>query len=1762
MASNIGNVNLSLGLDYNALEEGMKQVNDLLEDIKKNYKEAFTKADKTTVLDGLNADLSKTNSGTIKLKAQLEAVRNAWKSLDFTDSSAKNQQYIKETSEKLLSNYTRIKEQIDKSSMSIDEYAKKVSKISYTSAPQVNEALVGASNIKSIKDRTAAIQQLVAVRNNLSQGDKDYEQNLIKLNKKIQQLTEANKKYAQSGVEVRKQTLKFADAAEWASRKLVFYTSLYTIQRFINKLAEVRGEFELQQKSLAAIIQNKYEADKVFGQIVDLALMSPFRLKELITYTKELSAYRIETEKLFDTTKMLADVSAGLGVDMSRLILAYGQVRAASVLRGQELRQFTEAGIPLVGELAKQFTTLYGRMVGTGEVFELISKRMVSFEMVDQIFKNMTKSGGIFYNMQRIQAETLKGKISNLNDAIDIMFNKIGKSNEGVLKGGVDLLRSLVTNFEQIIGLLKTMITLFAAYKAGSMLFVKGVALEKMEVTSFLAILKKYTANMYGANFATQIFGTGTTKVAKFSKIFSVALSGLGTTLKTLGVGIKAVAASLVTMIPTAIILGITLFINYIIAANKRLREMREATDEASIASGRITDTIITQVRRLKELSTADSDNIEVKKERYAIIGEIAKTEGDLATALEKNITNTAELNKLEKERIKLGKLQVFLNNEMLDSADGGERTLGIALEEVNKQQDKLDIATQRLGDRWILVKQSIQEALDKGLIESDAVPYLRSLLSITEMSKDNLKEIYKFTSQAKAGKGLTDDLSRLRKGLVDYTNEVDNAQNKLNSLTKKTNEQSARVMEEIVSWLKGQYGDFTKLTEKQINDINRSIREKFGEPIAMQVIAQVDFRMFPIAPKQVLEGWRSDIKGIVDNITKNFGGYNIATELLSDETKGLIDVLDEVGDAYTKNVAKKKKYDEMSKDKRDSVKSDYDLLTAEMKSQKAVLDAYNYEIKEKGSKKDPFIEQQKERLAFIEKVLDKYDEYVKKLSPQATLEKLNIDYADQFKAYKIDATSLFKDNQQNVDYVTKLYTDALDTLKKKRTKDNSDTVDGLIRDITDELSKRDFNVKVKPNEQSLNELTDAIDKAFSDFELTNEFGQFGDLASALLPNPKTLEQLLNDIQNTIDNYNKIGSKDAIDKAKDLEQKRDKLIFDSRKDTIQKINEYQEKAQSNLDKIAITKAQITEDKIYIDKMSALDRSLTADEKNLLLLAQLRTEANQKYLIELEDMTIKETMFYQSLFGDLDTYSGKMLQKVITDSKAALATMKDIGGGNKQITIIGDNGQMKEITLTTENYLSLLKQIQKAEEELSKVNPFKAAINALKEYQKGRDALRSKQSEIAKLNDELSIAQSLGNVEAIKSIQDKINNAKKEEGAIESNNTTIRNKGLADTADSIRDVAKLVDSVGNLAEVLGANQQTIDIISGIGDAINGLGTIVSAIASGNPIQMVTGILQGITSVVKGIITIGDADNKAIIEKQKERIADLERSYAKLEKAKDKAFDLQDKYKDLDAMQQNIKAQIDAVNKMRLAEQTKKSSDKQAIKDYNNQLEDLAKQSQELKEQWLSELRGIELTSAADDFASAWVDALLNGEDAMLSFKGKFDDMIKQMIVKQASLRIIGNILKPLFDQLDTAFGVDGILSVDEITGIVGQIPTLMGQMNSAMEAIIKPMLDAAGLTSTSLSGTSGLQADITAIQEETAGKLVALLNTMRYVMYKDSERLESIDLSLFAINSLTADSLNELRGLHNLAKEMRDWQKSITFAGHPKGGNGIKIFYGE
>ena len=232
------------------------------------------------------------------------------------------------------------------------------------------------------------------------------------------------------------------------------YAGLYGLERILKSIVTIGGQFEVQHVALQNILGDVQQANILFGQMKELAIESPKTFMELTSYVKQLSAYQIPSNELFDTTKRLADLSSGLGVDMNRLILAYGQVRSAAVLRGQELRQFTEAGIPMVQALADKFTQLNGKLTTTADVFKLISARAVPFEMVKEVLWDMTNQGGQFYNMQSELADTLYGKWQKLQDSWQIMLGSIaeGTSASGAMfKYILDVVVLLTQNLDKMV---------------------------------------------------------------------------------------------------------------------------------------------------------------------------------------------------------------------------------------------------------------------------------------------------------------------------------------------------------------------------------------------------------------------------------------------------------------------------------------------------------------------------------------------------------------------------------------------------------------------------------------------------------------------------------------------------------------------------------------------------------------------------------------------------------------------------------------------------------------------------------------------------------------------------------------------------------------------------------------------------------------------------------------------------------------------------------------------------------------------------------------------------------------------------------------------------------------------------------------------------------------------------------------------------------------------------------------------------------------
>ncbi|VDH16102.1 tape measure domain [Algoriella xinjiangensis] len=229
---------------------------------------------------------------------------------------------------------------------------------------------------------------------------------------------------------------------------------------FVTQMVKIRGEFEQTEIAFNTMLQSREKGNALMQEMVELAKNTPMQFSEVSKGAKQLLAYQVEAEKLTETLSMLGDISSGLAVPISRLILVYGQVRAKGRLMGDDLRQFTEAGVPMIAMIAKNMG------VAQSSVADMVSEGKVGFKDVEKVLQDLTSQGGLFYNMMEEQSKTIPGQIAKLQDEIEQMFNSIGKDSQRFVSDVIGGASTIVENYEAIGSALTTLIATYGAYKA------------------------------------------------------------------------------------------------------------------------------------------------------------------------------------------------------------------------------------------------------------------------------------------------------------------------------------------------------------------------------------------------------------------------------------------------------------------------------------------------------------------------------------------------------------------------------------------------------------------------------------------------------------------------------------------------------------------------------------------------------------------------------------------------------------------------------------------------------------------------------------------------------------------------------------------------------------------------------------------------------------------------------------------------------------------------------------------------------------------------------------------------------------------------------------------------------------------------------------------------------------------------------------------------------------------------------------------------
>ena len=228
----------------------------------------------------------------------------------------------------------------------------------------------------------------------------------------------------------------------------------------VRQLAMTRGEFQQLEVAFTTLLQSKEKADALMAEMVELAAKTPFDLQGVADGARQLLAYGFAAEDITDALTRLGNVAAGLGLPLERLTYLYGTTAVQGRLYARDMLQFTSSGIPVLQEMAK----MYGKT--TDEINAMVTAGKIGFEDVKKVIEGMTNEGGQFYNLMQEQSKTISGLISNLSDAIDTMFNNMGKSSEGIIAGVLKGTISLVENYQKVLDILIPLVAAYGAYKA------------------------------------------------------------------------------------------------------------------------------------------------------------------------------------------------------------------------------------------------------------------------------------------------------------------------------------------------------------------------------------------------------------------------------------------------------------------------------------------------------------------------------------------------------------------------------------------------------------------------------------------------------------------------------------------------------------------------------------------------------------------------------------------------------------------------------------------------------------------------------------------------------------------------------------------------------------------------------------------------------------------------------------------------------------------------------------------------------------------------------------------------------------------------------------------------------------------------------------------------------------------------------------------------------------------------------------------------
>lgn len=1674
----------------------------------------------------------------------------------------------------------------------------------------VSGALTEAKYASSIQERVQAIKMLESARARLSTTDSDYVVKLERLNNEIKRLSAENRKAVESSKDLQQQQSRILDTVGQLKRAFALMFSVSQIKNFVSSVAETRGYFELQQRSLQAIIQNRTKADEIFKLSLAQALDSRFTARELITYTKQLAAYRIETDKLFDTTKRLADVSAGLGVDMQRIILAYGQVKAAAYLRGTEVRQFTEAGINLYGELQSYFKEVKGEAYTTAQIVDMITKRKVTFEDVEQVFKRLTDEGGLFYNMQHIQVETLDGKLQKFKDTIEQMKNNLGVTYEGIFKGAVDGATALARSWEGL----------------------ASVGMRLIEVLALMKITAMGSKMSIGAMIVQQ---AGLTKIAAGTS----ATTRLALSMKNFGSVIASTAkvakASLASFWPILLAFeAITTAFEAYQLSQAKADKNRSFLEEYSNDTAKIT--------KLKESYE------KLAKERE---NAISKQDGSFDFLTNFN-EKKEELKEIQNELDKIGlKLPVELQNVTQENIDS------VAREAIKKLQTARDIALQAQREvtnidydfwknEWIsqpfageTLSQNIK---DYEKAAGDVLNYstdIRTSINLLGKNYDELTDKQKvyFNSikdGAKEGESQLEYIKRaysalkemgdvhpfkfddvfgeLREQFLSYRIELGGQITgmwQLNSQEETLKEQLKGIIDKLYNSNKDYWDSLKPLElrtawDKTAVDMGLSGLSKH----LWNRIASERFK-FSITP-DVTET-EKQLDWVTEYINKYLAKQNFSVDI-NVNTNALQKWLD-AGDDLEKDAKRVAEFLERRRkmaNRNGFIKVDDSIrefmgqplkIGAEisfgdltkraeklLKNQgKTLLDVFGINLNEKKTKSNRSNAAKQERdilseqIELVTSLMNKYKELRKYKSASESVDVLKSYYASSIQYTKIGSNiidRILENGEVSPEKVAVVIDNIAAKFKEVTKKNNALQKAADIR----------ANVVVETDKKTLEESKRDVEDAFSALSMYRDLKKLGlndvEIKKTFGELPKTFKDVQNIITATF------SGREGEEWSKQREESEKKLAENIKKYNLDAFKELTKDYKTQLSE------QLQLDIWYAEERAKIMKNVSDKDLQKQYLSNLESKYQEKTGDNIWK-AFSSSESYINLFDNLEYYSKTVLEDMkerlvnirVPLEKFNPTEVKQILEAEQKLNdYLNKSDSYGKLFKNIKTYINLRKQVSKDK------SAEKQARKDLQTYTQQLD-IQSKivaQKKVA-ANDSVDVTSDAWSEYEAARMMYEITKKNKEQAEKTVNTYDRQRKSLADItkilAANIQNLGKIKlgdnveESISDITNSISGFASMLEESFGVyigqdfKEILEGVGAFFGAVEGFDitkPISSTLNLLTGLGKSIGSIFGLGNGDDdlEKEIKRQQALIERLQRSYNKLKESMDAAWSSETLLQYRHSLEKNIEAQIVSLNAMIAAESDKKHTDKAKIQEWQDAIEDLNGSLEDLKESVTEAFGGIgekNYKSAAEEFASAWLEAFNESENALDALNDTFEDYFNTLLKKQILNRAAQRFFQPLFDAIDKAVSegsAGGNLGTDVTESELKNIQDLANVQLEGFNDYVSALMDVLNIKPSSQKSLSALQQGIQNITESQASAIESILNSMRFFAAQTAEDVSAIRRLLSASNSLYQNDgeqsllLGELKTQTSVMNKLYSLLDSVIKpTGHRFNGGGIKVF---